>query len=626
MGRDLLGAEERLADGARGRRRTGAEAHRESVAVALDEMERYVQARLGGNRPAETTANWVAATFEHDSARPVAGYAAPQLHTHVVFFNLTHTASGEIRPLQPRELYRTQQYGTAVYRSELAIRLAGLGYEIERGASGQPEIRGYTPAYLEASSPRRHQIQAQLEQQQRHGAGAAQIAAHQTREAKLDRSHDEVQRAHREMAEAFGDQPAHVVREAQTRASRVEQPVPMITVEAAVTFAKERNLEREAVVDERAMLRDALTRSMGEVTVGDIQAEFEQRVEAGEFIGVAQPPGVPGRGFTTREMLDLERDTLQMMRAGQHTQSALSGVTATDLRHHHPHLNEDQRAAVAQILASRDQILALEGVAGAGKTTALAAVRDEAERGGYRVEGFAPTSRAAQKLSEAGIASTTLQRHVARPEEPHDGQQRLYVLDESSLASTKQMHDLPSSSRRRRPGAARRRCPSAPGGRRRTPVSAAPGGGHGDGPARGHRAPEGSGPEGGGGAVVARRGRRQRSRHSTRRVASTRLPTARNDSPRSPASICKQPDGTLVVSPDNQSRMEINQVIHRAMQRAGDVDHAEHRARVLVARQEITGRGPAMGRAIRPRRCRALYAKAARRSASMPESTRVWNV
>ena len=120
------------------------EAHRASVAVALDEMEHYVQARIGGNHPAETTAQWVAARFEHDSARPVDGYAAPQLHTHVVVFNVTETAEGQTRALQPRELYKTQQYATAVYRSELALRLKALGYEIERGQSGQPEIRGYT--------------------------------------------------------------------------------------------------------------------------------------------------------------------------------------------------------------------------------------------------------------------------------------------------------------------------------------------------------------------------------------------------------------------------------------------------------------------------------------------------
>jgi conjugative relaxase-like TrwC/TraI family protein len=61
----LVGGDERVRD-----------AHRESVTVTLDEIERYVQARLGGDRPAETTGHWVAARFDHDSARPVDGYAA----------------------------------------------------------------------------------------------------------------------------------------------------------------------------------------------------------------------------------------------------------------------------------------------------------------------------------------------------------------------------------------------------------------------------------------------------------------------------------------------------------------------------------------------------------------------
>ena len=55
------------------------------------------------------------------------------------------------------------------------------------------------------------------------------------------------------------------------------------------------------------------------------------------------------------------------------------------------------------------------------------------------------------------------------------------------------------------------------------------------------------------------------------------------------AEYAKQPEGTLVVSPDNQSRTEINQIIQREMQTRGHVDHREHRMTVLVARQEITG-------------------------------------
>ena len=51
----------------------------------------------------------------------------------------------------------------------------------------------------------------------------------------------------------------------------------------------------------------------------------------------------------------------------------------------------------------------------------------------------------------------------------------------------------------------------------------------------------------------------------------------------------KKPEGTLVVSPDNQSRREINEVIHRKCRARARWTLQEHKQRVLVARQEITG-------------------------------------
>ncbi len=71
----------------------------------------------------------------------------------------------------------------------------------------------------------------------------------------------------------------------------------------AVTFARDRNLEREAVVEERVMLRDALQRSLGEARMDAIKQEFDRRVEQGEFVAVEQKPGTPGRSFTTPAML-----------------------------------------------------------------------------------------------------------------------------------------------------------------------------------------------------------------------------------------------------------------------------------------------------------------------------------
>ena len=80
----------------------------------------------------------------------------------------------------------------------------------------------------------------------------------------------------------------------------------------------------------------------------------------------------------------------------------------------HPELNRSQRKAVDEIFISREKIVGLDGVAGAGKTTTLSVVREGAEAQGYRVEGFAPTSRAAHKLAEAGMETSTLQRHLAK--------------------------------------------------------------------------------------------------------------------------------------------------------------------------------------------------------------------
>ncbi|MHB8413615.1 MAG: MobF family relaxase [Candidatus Acidiferrales bacterium] len=565
------------------------QAHQESVAVALDELENYVQARISGKLPAETTGKWVAAKFEHDSARPVDGYAAPQLHTHVVFFNLTETEDGQTYALQPRELYKTQQYATAVYRSELASRLKALGYQIERGKSGQPEIRGYSDEYLATSSPRRQQIEEHLARENQHGADAAQIAAHKTREAKLNISGEEMQRRHREVAQMFGNQPERVVEAARHRPQQMESESPSTTASAAITFSRDRNFEREAVVGERDLLRDALRRSMGQATLADIRAEFDIRANAGGFIEIEKRTSEPGRSFTTEEMINYERDTIQIMREGQNKYSALADFeTRRKIEREHPHLSDSQCRAVEQILASRDQVTALEGVAGAGKTTSLAAIREAAELEGYKVEGLAPTSRAAQKLAEAGIESSTLQRHLTRGDKQQGHQRHLYVLDESSLASTKQMneflHRLGKSERVLLVGDTRQHQAVEAGTpyqqlqeagiqtarldeivRQRDPALK---------------------------EVVEQLSRGQVKEAIQNLDSQGRVHEIANREERLreiAAEYAKHPQGTLAVSPDNQSRMEINQIIHREMQTRGHVDHREQRLKVLVARQEMTG-------------------------------------
>src|SRR5207302_3281360 len=135
---------------------------------------------------------------------------APQLHTHAIVFNVTERDNGQPRAVQPHSLFASQQFATAIYQSELTYKLRQLGYEIEAGKSGAPEIKGYSQAYLDASSPRSQQIKEQLEKIGYSGPEAAQIAAHATRDRKQTLTPEEVLAAHKQMAAEFGNQPQQV--------------------------------------------------------------------------------------------------------------------------------------------------------------------------------------------------------------------------------------------------------------------------------------------------------------------------------------------------------------------------------------------------------------------------------
>ena len=425
-------------------------AHREAVYAALTELERFTQTRIGGNHPAETTAQFVAAKFEHDTARPVDGYAAPHLHTHAVIFNMTQRADSASGALEPRSLFESQQFVTAVYQSELMYRLRNLGYEIQSGKSGAPEIKGYSQEYLEASSPRRQQIRAFVERSGFEGHEAARIAALSTRDRKQILSPAEVFAAHRKLAAEFGNQDDRVVVAAHALALQAHEPdhsqQMQLYAYEAVTWARDKIFEREDVGDERAIFRDALRRGMGDVRYTEIRADFEARMQAGEFREVEGRKHASGRLFTTRAVLRAERDVLRSVNDGQNQVEPImhvhQAIAHTD---GYPLLNSTQRRAIEQILVSRDRVQGLQGYAGVGKIAALLAVREAAERNGHVVEGLAPTSRAARQLREAGISADTLQGFLARGGQQRAGDsnsRHLYMVDESSLADTRQMREF----------------------------------------------------------------------------------------------------------------------------------------------------------------------------------------
>jgi ATP-dependent exoDNAse (exonuclease V) alpha subunit len=299
---------------------------------------------------------------------------------------------------------------------------------------------------------------------------------------------------------------------------------------------------------------------------------------------------MPGRQFTTARTIAAEREIISRVREGRnHGEPLLSRSQAISVAGQNPHLNRTQRTVVEDVLSSPDRIQGIQGFAGSGKTTTLSVIRSAAENQGYRVEGFAPTSRAARQLGEAGVPAGTLQGFLARSTATGPTDQRhLYFVDESSLASTNQMREFLSRL----------------GPQDRVLLI---------GDTRQHQGVEAGRPfeqlqEAGMRTAKLDEIVRQKdpalksavemlatgqvsaaldALHKQGRVRE--IPNAEERHRAIARSYIEYPEKTLIVSPDNASRRELNSAVRQELKANGTVAPEDHSFRILVQRQDMTG-------------------------------------
>jgi ATP-dependent exoDNAse (exonuclease V) alpha subunit len=378
---------------------------------------------------------------------------------------------------------------------------------------------------------------------------------------------------------------------ARERSQHQERPVNVFDrVRESLTFARDKNFEREAVVDERALIRDGLRRGMGEITHGQVRSNLEARLASGEFQIVERTQSVPGRQYTTAKTIESEHEIISTMREGQnHAKPVLSRANAIALADQHSHLNDAQKSVIEDVLCSPDRIQGIQGFAGSGKTTTLTVIRNAAESQGYQVEGFAPTSRAARQLNDAGIESGTLQGFLARAANPDLREQRhFYLVDESSLASTNQMrefltrlgpHDrvlLIGDIRQHQGVEAGRPFEQMQDAGMRTATL--------DDIVRQKDPALKSAVEllATGQVYAALDALQQQGRVKE-------IPNAEDRIRAIAKSYVESPQNTLIVSPDNASRRDLNVAVRQELKLNGTLAPEDHTFRVLVQRQDMTG-------------------------------------
>jgi ATP-dependent exoDNAse (exonuclease V) alpha subunit len=299
---------------------------------------------------------------------------------------------------------------------------------------------------------------------------------------------------------------------------------------------------------------------------------------------------MPGRQFTTATTIAAEHEIVNRAREGRNqVEPVLSRSQAISVADQQQHLNRTQRNVVEDVLSSPDRIQGIQGFAGSGKTTTLSVIRVAAESQGYQVEGFAPTSRAARQLGEASVQAGTLQGFLSRSIPPVPSvHKHFYFVDESSLASTNQMRDFLSR--------------LAPQDRVLL-----------IGDTRQHQGVEAGRPfeqlqEAG--MRTAKLDEIVRQRNPELKYAVEMLATGHvsialdalqkqgrvreiSDADARIRTIARSyieaPEKTLIVSPDNASRRDLNAAVRQELKATGTVGSEDHSLPVLVQRQEMTG-------------------------------------
>ena len=466
------------------------EAYREAVIETLRWAEKNAaETRLVENGKVRTvqTGNLTVALFQHDTNRN----QEPNLHFHAVVANATKGADGKWRTLKNDRLWSLNTLLNSMTMARFRLSVEKLGYAVGPvGKHGNFEAAGFTREQVMAFSTRRQEVLAA-----RRGPGleAGKIAALDTRSAKqavADRG--ALLSSWQGHAQAAGLDLSAMIERAQTLANPASRTPtsgssliergkawlrdfaerikgnpadPLIpahvlkqdreTVAAAqATASAVRHLsQREAAFPRGALYKVALDFGLP-TTIAAIETRVNALVRSGDL--------VPGSGehkgwLTSRDALASEHRILAAVEAGRDAVAPLldsneagARVKAVAAINHGIDLNAGQETAARLILSSAHRTIAIQGVAGAGKSSVLKPVAQILGEEGKEIIGLAVQNTLVQMLErDTGIASMTLARLLKnwaplledpgntglQAEAKEELGDRVLVLDEASMVS-----------------------------------------------------------------------------------------------------------------------------------------------------------------------------------------------
>ena len=476
--------------------------HLTAVRNTMAYVEKFAEGRsyerMKNGEPVRT-GNLVYAIFPHDTSRA----ADPQGHAHVIIANMTRMANGAWQALHNSSLWKNNSTFGAAYNAEFRAELQKLGYETTiTGKHGQFEVNGVPEKVIQEFSQRRQDILAKAGELNISSTEGLREVAKRTRDPKIIVENGEELRSDwKARGASMGFDGQALVEEARERSGArsdarsdpssmvsnvldklrnvvgsltsrtdplVAQGLDRLSLSPDelraqhVTASAIRQLEqREAAFAITDITKAALNYGAQGVTVALVDERVRALVREEKLI-----PGASDRLdghadlVTTPQGLRTETAILAGIERGRGSVDPIVSPEAATERLQmaagdRP-LNPGQLAAATLALASHDRTVAVQGVAGAGKSTMIASLARVAEAEGKQVIGLAFQNKMVTDLREgAGIEARTvssfvntyakdaLAGHGSAYATAREGlKDTILVLDESSMVASEPMRHL----------------------------------------------------------------------------------------------------------------------------------------------------------------------------------------
>ena len=224
------------------------------------------------------------------------------------------------------------------------------------------------------------------------------------------------------------------------------------TIEKAVNFALSHLSEREAAFSQKALVVEAVRYAFEEagsaITKEQVETELTKRSDtlSAEYSD--------GTRWTTQAALETENRILDNIEQGKNQHEPFAThQQVQDFLETKPQLTQGQKDSITLISTTKDSFVAIQGLAGTGKSTMLGSnieliqlVKEACQQPEQNILGLAPTHAAVSELESKGVKAQTLESLLSDirqgNREASDYQHTLFFLDESSMVSNKQADEF----------------------------------------------------------------------------------------------------------------------------------------------------------------------------------------